>query len=105
MAVAVRRGPPGLKDALDTLRGCEAALREHGVVRAGIFGSLARGDATPDSDIDVLVQFVGHPKLLELGAVHYELECAFGEPVDVIEPDALLALAGPDALSRVKYGF
>ena len=34
-----------------------AILREHGVVSASLFGSLARGEERPDSDIDLLVSF------------------------------------------------
>ncbi|HLU37656.1 MAG TPA: nucleotidyltransferase domain-containing protein [Thermomicrobiales bacterium] len=34
-----------------------STLREHGVVRAYLFGSVARGDERPDSDIDLLVSF------------------------------------------------
>ena len=34
-----------------------ATLREHGVDRAYLFGSVARGDERPDSDIDLLVSF------------------------------------------------
>ena len=32
-------------------------LREAGVVRLGIFGSFARGESRPDSDVDALVRF------------------------------------------------
>ena len=36
----------------------EALCRKHGVVRLALFGSAARGELRPDSDIDVLVEFV-----------------------------------------------
>ena len=40
---------------LDTLRSHESELRRFGVAHAAVFGSVARGEATKDSDVDVLV--------------------------------------------------
>lgn len=45
-----------LDHALETLRAHEAELRRFGVCHASVFGSVARGEARPDSDIDVLVE-------------------------------------------------
>lgn len=44
-----------LADVLSTLNQHEAELREHGVCHAAVFGSVARGESRPDSDIDVLI--------------------------------------------------
>jgi predicted nucleotidyltransferase len=44
-----------LENVLETLRAHEAELRRFGVSHAAVFGSVARGEARPDSDIDVLV--------------------------------------------------
>ncbi|HBY59778.1 MAG TPA: nucleotidyltransferase [Solibacterales bacterium] len=44
-----------LDTVLDTLRTHESELRRLGVAHAAVFGSVARGEAGPDSDIDVLV--------------------------------------------------
>jgi len=45
-----------LDNALDTLRTHEGELRRLGVSHAAVFGSVARGEAGADSDIDVLVE-------------------------------------------------
>jgi hypothetical protein len=45
-----------LDSVLDTLRTHESELRRLGVSHAAVFGSVARGEARPDSDIDVLVE-------------------------------------------------
>ena len=45
----------GLNDALLALRAHERELRGLGVFHAAVFGSVARGDAKSNSDIDVLV--------------------------------------------------
>ncbi|MBI4799092.1 MAG: nucleotidyltransferase family protein [Desulfarculus sp.] len=59
-------------------------LRRHGVVRAGLFGSVARGEAGPRSDLDLLVEFDRQTSLLERASLKLELEAALGRPVDVV---------------------
>ena len=48
--------PAALNDVLQTLRTHESELRMLGVSHAAVFGSVARGEAIADSDIDVLVE-------------------------------------------------
>lgn len=45
-----------LEKALNTLRAHEDDLRRLGVAHAAVFGSVARGEARSDSDVDVLVE-------------------------------------------------
>ncbi|MGC2639527.1 MAG: nucleotidyltransferase domain-containing protein [Acidobacteriaceae bacterium] len=45
-----------LESVLHTLRTHEGELRRHGVAHAAVFGSVARGEATDASDVDVLVE-------------------------------------------------
>ncbi len=54
----------------------------YGVTRIGIFGSIARGEATPNSDIDIVVHM--RPDLLQRVRLKTELELLFGKSVDVI---------------------
>jgi predicted nucleotidyltransferase len=44
------------QEALETLRRSEQALRARGVRRAALFGSVARGESRPGSDIDIMVE-------------------------------------------------
>ncbi len=59
-------------------------LRQHDIVRAGLFGSVARGSGSKTSDIDLLVEFKGEKSLLDLVALKLELEEKTGRKVDVL---------------------
>ncbi len=50
-----------------------ALLRKHGVIKAQLFGSYARGEATAESDLDLLVQMNDDYSLFDLGGLQYEL--------------------------------
>jgi predicted nucleotidyltransferase len=64
-------------------------LKRHGVARAGIFGSCARGNMTADSDIDVLVEIRPDLSLLDFIRIKREIEEALGRDVDLVEYDAI----------------
>ena len=73
-----------MSQTLDEIRSkAIPALRKRGVVRAGVFGSLARGDSTPESDVDFLVEFERGRSLLDRSGLRIELQEALGIPVDV----------------------
>jgi uncharacterized protein len=57
-------------------------LREHGVRRALVFGSVARGEDTAASDLDLLVE-LHRPTYVRLAALREELQEELGIPVDV----------------------
>jgi predicted nucleotidyltransferase len=59
-------------------------LRRNAVVRAAVFGSVARGEAAPGSDLDLLVEFGEEKSLLELASLKLELEGELGHKVDVL---------------------
>ncbi|TAK31282.1 MAG: nucleotidyltransferase [Chloroflexota bacterium] len=59
--------------------------RRYGVARLEVMGSFARGDETPESDLDLLVTFEPDAKIgLEFIALKLELEALFGRPVDLL---------------------
>jgi len=57
-------------------------LKENNVVRAGIFGSYARGEQKKNSDVDILIEFNG--SLLTLVGIEMELEKALKKKVDLL---------------------
>ena len=61
-----------------------AAAAAHGVTNLRVFGSVARGQDRPDSDVDLLADLPPRMGLLELGRVQTELEAILGSQVDLI---------------------
>jgi uncharacterized protein len=93
--------------AIATLRRHEGALRARGVAHAAVFGSLARGDTRPDSDIDVLVEFEPGAEGTIYDYIRFKEYVAglFQGPVDVIDHAALKPhLQAPSARDAV-YAF
>ena len=72
-------------------RGALAPLcRRHGIRRLALFGSVLRGDARPDSDVDVLVEFEpGRAPGLRFIAIEDELSHLLGRKVDLKTPGFL----------------
>ena len=83
---------------LDELRTTVAApMARRGVVRAGVFGSFARGEATESSDVDFLVEFEDGRTLLDLAGLRLDLREALGREVDV----ATLGSLHPELRERI----
>jgi uncharacterized protein len=61
----------------------------HGARTVRIFGSVARGEAGPDSDVDVLVNLNPGRSLLDIVAIKQDLEDLLGRKVDVVTEAAI----------------
>jgi predicted nucleotidyltransferase len=79
-------------------------LKAAGVRRLGIFGSYSRGEAKPESDVDVLVSFKPeahtYDNLFDVGEA---LEEVFKRKVDLVTEEGLSPYLGPDILREVQY--
>ena len=64
-------------------------LKAHGVIRASVFGSFARGTQREESDLDLLVEFAGGRGLLDQAALEADLSEQLGREVEVITYRAL----------------
>ncbi len=98
--------PPELSDVQHRLRGIEGALRAEGVRALWVFGSVARGDAGPASDVDLAVEFdPGRGEsLFALVHLKAEIEQALGRAVDIGERSAMrprIAAAADREMVRV----
>ncbi|NVO13049.1 MAG: nucleotidyltransferase family protein [Rhodoplanes sp.] len=94
-------------DALETLKHSEAALRARGVRRAAVFGSVARGDNRPGSDLDIMVEIDPEAHLTVYDYVDLKdyIASLFDGPVDVVNRDSLKPHVGPAATADAHYAF
>lgn len=67
----------------------DAVLQRHGVRHLVAFGSRARGNARPDSDLDLAADLPPKMTLFDMGGLQADLEDAFGLPVDLVSLRAL----------------
>ena len=64
-------------------------LKEQKVMRAGIFGSYARGEQKKDSDIDILIEIDDSLSLLDFIGIKLALETALKRKIDLVEYKAI----------------
>ena len=61
----------------------------HGASNVRVFGSVAKGEAKPDSDVDLLVEMEPGRSLLDMIAIKQDLEDLLGRKVDVVTEAAV----------------
>jgi predicted nucleotidyltransferase len=95
------------QEIIDRLRENERALRERGVAHAALFGSRARGDDRPDSDIDIMVEIAPQANidLFEYVGIKHYLEGVFGVPVDIANRNYLKPQVRPRTEREAIYAF
>mgnify|MGYP001554127448 FL=1 len=77
------------KQVVTRIQANQARLTELGVASLSLFGSMARGDSTEDSDIDLLVRFDGHADFDRYMDLKLFLEDLLGQRVDLVTEQAL----------------
>ena len=89
--------------AVQRLTACEPEIRALGVARLALFGSVLRGQARPDSDVDLLVQFSpGEKTYGRFFALSELLEKHLGRPVELVTTEALSPFIGPQILAEAQ---
>lgn len=66
-----------------------------------VFGSVARGDARPDSDVDFLVHILPGCSLFDLGGIYVDLAELVGHKVDVVSDTSIDPLMKPYIMKYV----
>jgi predicted nucleotidyltransferase len=86
----VRQAAVNRNEALAVLSRVKPDLvARYGVTRLALFGSTARNEARPDSDVDVVVDFDGPATSRRYFGVQFLLEDALGRPVDLVSERAM----------------
>jgi predicted nucleotidyltransferase len=95
------------QEIIDRLRQNEAALRARGVSHAALFGSRARGDNRPDSDIDIMIEVdpAAGIGVYEYVALKDYIATLFDRPVDVVSRDGLKPYVKPAVTTDAIYAF
>jgi uncharacterized protein len=92
-----------LKSISSLLKRHQTDLRQHGVKSLAVFGSFARNEALPSSDIDILVEFDRPVGLFEFIRLKFYLEGLTGLTVDLITPDAIRSEMRQETLNEAVY--
>jgi uncharacterized protein len=95
------------QDAIATLRRYETMLRARAVTHAAVFGSVARGENRPDSDLDIMIDIDpdAHVTLFDYVELESYIASLFDVPVDVIDRDALKPHLRTPVQRDVVYAF
>jgi hypothetical protein len=75
-----------------------AALKANKARNPRVFGSVARSEASPSSDLDLLVDFDSDASLFDQVGLRLDLEAVFQRKVDLVEPEGLHWLVRPQVL-------
>jgi uncharacterized protein len=95
------------QDAIAVLRQHADALRARGVRHAALFGSVARGSAGPDSDIDIMIELdpARHIDVFTYAELKQHIEGLFAAPVDVVNRDGLKPHLRDPVIASAVYAF
>jgi uncharacterized protein len=95
------------EQAITTLRSHEQELRHRGVLHAALFGSVARDDARPDSDTDIMVEIDPEAPVgvWEYASLKQYIASLFDGPVDVVNREGLKPYVRPAATADAVYAF
>jgi hypothetical protein len=99
--------PPTLQQVLSVLHAHEADLRRRGVCHAAVFGSVARGEASSGSDIDVLVELDPQQPigLFEYARIKLYIGELLGGSADVVNRKTLKPLLREAILRDTMHAF
>jgi hypothetical protein len=91
------------EQAMERVAACEREVRALGVARLALFGSVLRGQANAQSDVDLLVQFSpGGKSYARFIALSDLLEAHLGRRVELVTTEALSPFLGPRILAEAQ---
>ena len=78
-------------------------IKKYNLFSIGLFGSYARGDEKPESDVDVLVKYKDTPDMFELIQLEIELENKLKKKIDLLEVNSIRNELSEQILNEVIY--
>ena len=95
------------EEILAKLRENETALRARSVSHTALFGSRARGDDRPDSDIDIMIEFdpAAHVTVFNYAGLKGYIAGLFDGPVDVVNRAGLKPYVRPAVTTEAIFAF
>ncbi len=92
------------EEVISIINDHQKEIRDLGVKRYGLFGSLVREETTEQSDIDILVEFEPGQKTFDnFMKLAFLLEDLLGRDVDLVTAESLSPYIGPHILREVEY--
>jgi len=96
------KGRPSIARIRKLLRECLPELRQRYAVRSlGVFGSFARDEQGPRSDLDILVDFCETPTFFQFVEIEHDLSERLGLKIDLVMKSALKPKIGEHILAEV----
>lgn len=89
-------------EIIELIREQRDPIRRMGVKEIGVFGSFARGEQRPDSDVDILVEMEGRTFDSYMNLLFF-LEDLFGRQVDLVDKDTIKPLLRNRVLRDAVY--
>ena len=100
----MNKHPADRDSILRTIHDIRQSLVRLGVVQIGVFGSFIRNEQTPESDVDILVDFLPAQHTFDnFMNVSLLLEKALGRRVDLVTRESLSPYIGPHILKEVRH--
>lgn len=91
------------RSIIERLRRERVALASFGVLEIGLFGSFARGEQTPESDVDLLVEFSPQQHTFDsFMDLSFFLEALLGRKVELLTRESLSPYIGERILAEVE---
>ena len=96
--MVIRRSPMNAENISSIGKEVISILENHGAKKVSIFGSYARGEQNPESDLDIIVEFSGKKSLLDIVGIEQELSDKLGIKVDLLTEKSI----SPYLIDRIK---
>ena len=92
------------QDIHKIIKASKPILQKYNIKKAALFGSVVRGDATPTSDIDMVIAPPPRFSLFDLAGLKVDLEDVLERPVDVVEYESIKPLI-KDSILKHEHPF